>query len=199
MTNLELLEIPKNLNFLINLFNYLKKMTTTNKMPHQFRIAFFDGKERKQMVVGWNELRDSVDFLENQLKFERKAYIQSKYDNFMENMKKQGKEMHDHIMNYEMNLEIPGRFAIGKENQFILSKNRFPYDFGNHKHYVLWIHPDCEQSLKSKFFTKKGCEDEISKMVKLNPDSLSDKFIVFRNASKNKSIGSIEHFHVIFF
>ena len=36
-------------------------------------------------------------------------------------------------------------------------------------------------------------------MVKLNPDSLSDKFIVFRNAAKNKSIGSIEHFHVIFF
>ena len=68
MTNLEFLEIPKNLDFLINLFNNLfyKKVT---KMPHQFNIAFFDGSERKTMTVSWNELRDSVDFLENQLKF----------------------------------------------------------------------------------------------------------------------------------
>ena len=108
------------------------------------------------MTVGWNELRDSIDFLENQLKFERKDHIQNKYDNFMENMKKEGKQMHDHIMNYEMNLDIPGRFAIGEPKQFILSKNRFPYDFGNHKHFVLWIHPECEQSLKSKFLQKKG-------------------------------------------
>lgn len=198
MTNLELLEIPHNIDFLINLFNSLfyKKGT---KMPHQFNIAFFDGLERKKMTVSWDELRDSVDFLENQLKFERKEHIQIKYDNFMEIMKKEGKDMYDHIMNFEMNLDIPDRFAIGEANKFILSKNRFPYDFGNHKHYVLWIHPECEYNLKAKFFTKRGCEDEINKMVKLNPNSLSDRFIVFRNAAKNKSICSIEHFHVVFY
>lgn len=198
MTNLELLEIPTNLDFLINLFNKLfyKKVP---KMPHQFNIAFFDGSERKTMTVSWNELRDSVDFLENQLKFERKEHIQNKYDNFMETFKKEGRDMFDHILNYEMSLDIPGRFAIGKAKKFILSKNRFPYDFGSHKHYVLWIHPDCDNKLKTKFFTKKGCEDEINKMVTLYPEILSDKFIVFRNAAKNKSVATIEHFHVVFY
>jgi hypothetical protein len=195
MTNLE---ISNNLYFLINLFNKLQKKPP-GKMPHQFNISFFDGIERKTMPVGWNELKDSVDFLENQLKFERKPKIQEKYDIFMDNMKKEGKDMYGHIMNCEMNLDIPDRFAIGKANQFILSKNRFPYDFGNHKHYVLWIHPDCDKKLKSKFFTKDGCENEINKMIKLNPDTLSNRFIVFRNAAKNKSVGSIEHFHVVFY
>ena len=162
----------------------------------KFNVSFFDGISRKTMKCDWNDLKNCVDFLENQLKFERKPHIQKKYDSFISKMKESGKNICDHILTNEMSLDDDQN--IGEENKYVLSKNKFPYDFGNHNHYVLWIHPNCDNQMKVKLFDKEKCEKEIFKMIELKPD-LSDRFIIFRNAVKNKSIATIEHFHVIFY
>jgi hypothetical protein len=162
----------------------------------KFNVSFFDGISRNYMKFEWNDLKRSVDFLENQLKFERKPNIQKKYDSFISKMKDSGKNLCEHILTDEMNLDREHSF--GELNRYVLSKNKFPYDFGNHHHYVLWIHPNCDYHTKSILFDKEKCEKKIFNIIKLN-SHLSDQFIIFRNASKNKSIATIEHFHVIFY
>ena len=159
----------------------------------KFNISFFDGIRKKTLNVGWDELKGSVDFMENKLKFDRKLHIQKKYDTFM----RERTDMSEHILKCEM--AIDNTHSVGVSGKFVLSKNRFPYDFGTHRHYVLWIHPECDPSIKSRFFTKHGCESEILKLSRKYSDILGDRFIVFRNAAINKSIKNIEHFHVIFY
>mgnify|MGYP001270520011 CR=1 FL=1 len=198
MTNLQISEIPKNFDYLINLYHNLANQNTKMSVTDdsKFNVSFFDGLSRKTMIFEWNDLKNSVDFLENQLKFERKSNIQKKYDSFIRKIKESGNSIYEHILTNEMNLDNDQ--SIGEMNKFVLTKNKFPYDFGNHQHYVLWIHPNCDNQTKTRLFDREKCEKEISKIIKLKPD-LSDQFIIFRNAPKNKSIATIEHFHVIFY
>jgi hypothetical protein len=163
----------------------------------KFMISFFDGKHNRKMLVGWEELKKSVDFLENNLKFQRKPKIQEKYDLFMQDMKDNSIDMTHHILKNEM--LIDNLNSVGVDNKFILRRNKYPYDFGTHKHFVLWIHPNCDTSLKSKIFKKEGCERIIKDLTSKYPDIINDQFIIFRNASKNKSVETIEHFHVVFY
>jgi len=163
----------------------------------KFTISFFDGTQTIKILVGWDEFKMSINFLENGLKFNRTPKIQRQYDAFMHHMKENDKDMAHYILNHEM--VIDNCESIGIENKYILRKNKFPYDFGNHRHYLLWIHPKCDKSLKAEIFKKTGCENIIRKLSEGLPTISSDNFIIFRNASKNKSVESIEHFHVIFY
>ena len=161
----------------------------------KFTVSFFDGVKRISCQMYWDDLAKAIDFNDNKLKFERKSSVQQIYDTFLEKMKKEGKSTYEHILYNEM--KIDGKDSIGEENKFTICKNKYPYDFGNHTHFLLWIHPDCDEITKSQIFNKDTCYEKVKSIAKSHKDLLGDRFIIFRNASINKSVHTIEHFHVI--
>jgi hypothetical protein len=182
------------LNVHIRVSNSLK----VNMSP-RFSVSYFDGTKRHQCKMAWNDLENAVDFLDNKLKFERTSAIQKRYDTFLEYLNKSSINVAEHIIKCE--LPIDGINSVGIENKITLSKNRYPYDFGDHSHYLLWIHPDCDQKTKTNIFEKSSCHKIIFDLVHTNKsiENLNKKFIIFRNNPTNKSVQAIEHFHVIFY
>mgnify|MGYP001428048014 CR=1 FL=1 len=171
---------------------------TVDVLP-RFTVSYFDGSKRHSCKMSWDDLENTIDFLDNMLKFERTPLIQSKYDNFLCQLKSSKIDVADHILKNE--IVIDNINSIGIEGKYVLSKNRYPYDFGDHHHYLLWIHPDCDNDTKLNIFDKSKCHKIIFDLVH-NYSSISTinkKFMIFRNNPKNKSVQAIEHFHVIFY
>lgn len=149
------------------------------------------------VMTTWNELKKTINFTDNTINFGRTPLVQAKYDAFLEKMKREEIEVKDHILENEM--RINGTSQFGRETQFTLTKNKFPYSFGGHEHWVFWIHPDCPSDVKSKCFTKRGLRSTICELIRENNLPLSDDMILFRNCLANKSVPAIEHFHVFFY
>ena len=160
-----------------------------------FTVSFFDGSKRLKCQMLWSDLDKAVDFLDNKLKFERKVEVQSRYDIFLDKMKKEGKSVYNHIINNEMKINLVDSF--GEPNEYTICRNKFPYDFGTHQHYLLWVHPNCNQKTREIIFDKDKCYDFVKNVSSKNKNLLGDRFIIFRNAPINKSVQTIEHFHVI--
>ena len=151
--------------------------------------------------LSWSELQHSINFLENIYGFTRTVPIQKKYDEYLQTTTDfDSNALYESIMTN--NLVINNKESFGLENQFVFRPNQFPYDFGKNEHYLVWIHPNCSSQLKEKIFTKNGLNDIIDDLILLHNDSLNHlerkERLLFRNASINKSVLSIEHFHVIF-
>lgn len=152
--------------------------------------------------VSWTSILNSIDYLNNTFKFTRTIHVQEKYDIYLSTVNKEESSIFDRMMNTE--IIIDGINSFGIYNEFVFRKNRFPYDFGKHEHWVLWLHPCCSEKTKSIIFDQKKSATLIKEIVKsfLNREMIFDRendkpFIMFRNAPFNKSIPCIEHFHVI--
>jgi hypothetical protein len=201
--------VPSNLRDLKKMFRAIQQRSTNqytkkahssrfvNRGNHErvFKVSFFDGTNRISCNMYWTDLEKAVDFLENKLKFERKQSIQNEYDSFLENMKLEKVSIYEHILYNEM--KIDEKDSIGEENKYTICRNKYPYDFGNHTHFLLWIHPNCDSETKEALFDNKKCYEKISNIASTHREILGDKFIIFRNCPSNKSVQTIEHFHVI--
>ena len=167
-----------------------------------FTIKVSNGTNDTFRKVSWNNLLKSIDYLNNTIKFSRTAKIQEKYDRYLSEVKKEEMSIFDRMMNTE--IIIDGVNSFGVDNEFVFRKNRFPYNFGTHEHWVLWLHPNCSEKTKSIIFDQGKSATLITDIVIsfLGREEIFDKenkkpFIMFRNAPFNKSIPCIEHFHVI--
>ena len=182
----------------IDKLNETKREIKIKEVTNQlFTVSFFDGIGRISCKMCWYDLSNAIDFLDNKLKFERTPEIQEKYDSFLANMMEEGKSIYDHILKNEMSLDTPE--SVGEKGKFTICRNKFPYDFGNHQHFLLWIHPDCDSDTRYTIFNKKSCYMLVKCFAKTYKSFLEieDKFIIFRNAPINKSVNTIEHFHLI--
>lgn len=149
----------------------------------------------------WNELQQQINFLNNIFKFTRINTIQTKYDEYLkQNATFDNNALYENIM--ASNLVIDNKEAFGIEDQIVLRPNKYPYDFGANKHYLLWIHPNCSDEIKEKIFTKDGLNDTIDDLLLQHDENLEHlqrkERLLFRNAPANKSVLAIEHFHIIF-
>lgn len=166
------------------------------KCNHEaFTVSFFDGSKRVSCQMLWSDLERAVDFLDNKLKFERKVEVQTKYDAFLSKMKSEEKSIYNHIIDNEM--KINSKDSFGVANEYTICRNKFPYDFGNHQHFLLWVHPDCNPKTRETIFDKEKCYHFVKNISAKNNSVLGSRFIIFRNAPINKSVQTIEHFHVI--
>lgn len=151
--------------------------------------------------LSWNDLQQQMNFLNNIFGFTRTIPIQEKYDEYLKStVDLDSNALHKNIM--AKNLTINNKSSFGIEEQFVFRKNNYPYDFGKNKHYLLWIHPKCSDDIKEKIFTQNGLNDIIDDLL-LKHDALLNHLqrkerLFFRNAPINKSVLSIEHFHVLF-
>ena len=175
--------------------SHSKRYETISCVESTFTVSFFDGSKRMTCQMLWEDLDKAVDFLDNKLKFERKEHVQSRYDTFLEKMKNEGRSIYDHIIDNEMKINSVDSF--GESKQYTVCRNKFPYDFGNHRHFLLWIHPDCNQKTREVIFDKDKCYEFVKQVSAKNKNVLGSRFIIFRNAPINKSVQTIEHFHVI--
>lgn len=171
-------------------------MIIVSKIPFKLK----NGTETLQWL-SWNELQEQINFLNNVFGFTRIIQIQEKYDKYLKTTANlESNVLHKKIM--EKNLKINNKSSFGIEEQFVFRKNNYPYDFGKNEHYLLWIHPKCSNEIKEKIFTQHGINDIIDDLL-LKYDAFLDHLqrkerLLFRNAPINKSVLSIEHFHVIF-
>jgi hypothetical protein len=154
------------------------------------------------MSFDWKKEKSEINFLQNRHFFGRTELVQRKYDIYLAKQKRNATNNSDlYLKERILNTELPinSDEVFGIENQITLRKNTFPYNFGNNQHYLLWIHPDCSNILKSKIFTLDGINRVIDNILDKAPDELrnSDR-IIFRNATENKSVLLVEHFHVVF-
>lgn len=180
-----------------------KETATLPKRNHQlmkceqsiFKVSFFDGIKRMSCQMRWTDLEKVVDFLNNKLKFERKEDVQSRYDIFLEKMKSEGKSIYNHIIDNEMKINSLDSFGV--INEYTICQNKYPYDFGIHQHFLLWIHPKCGKKTRETIFNKEKCYEFVKQISVTNKNVLGNRFIIFRNAPINKSVHTIEHFHVI--
>ena len=172
-----------------------KRLEIIKSLGTPFTVSFFDGSKKVTCQMLWSDLSKAVDFLDNKLKFERKNSVQITYDKFLEKMKREGKSIYNHIIDNEMKINSIDSF--GEVDKYTICRNKFPYDFGSHKHFLLWVHPECDEETREIIFNKTKCHEFVRQISEKNKNILGERFIIFRNAPINKSVQTIEHFHVI--
>ena len=126
------------------------KMAIVPTFP--FEIKRQNGIDR--CWFSWNDLQQQVNFLNNIFKFTRINAVQEKYDEYLKQTTSlDNNALYENIM--ANNVVINNKDAFGIENQFVLRPNKFPYDFGENQHYLLWIHPNCSDENQRKNIHKR--------------------------------------------
>lgn len=111
----------------------------------------------------------------NNFKYKRSKKIEEKYLLHKQKLKEKNISIQEHILN-----------TIIKDNLFKITKNRFPYDIDNIKHYLIWINPKYKISYET-----------IYQYIKFKLGT--SYFYYFENSSDLKSILGIRHFHIFIF
>lgn len=125
----------------------------------------------------WTFLKESINSEDNLVKFSRSEETTLKYEKFRKNI--------SNINDY-LNSKI---FSNG--DLLVFKKNDFPYKFdGKILHYLIWINPIIKKINKKKIISF------LSKKIVELDESVLD-YILFRNNIVNKSVESIEHYHVL--
>ena len=155
----------------------------------------------KSGSLSWKDLQEQTDFRDNIFHFTRTAECQGQYDSYLKETADLGAAaLHNRIV--KTNLDIDNSESFGESGIYTFRKNTFPYDFGKNAHFLLWIHPDCHEKTKKQFFDKEYINETVTSLIVRHRSALGNLYgkerLIFRNASINKSVRSIEHFHVIF-
>ena len=150
-------------------------------------------------MTSWTTLKEQSDFLNNQATFMRRDDIDYKYKAFLDG--KSETEIYKHIIHNELTIDNISSFGL--PGKYTLRKNSYPYNFGAHLHYVFWINPLAGESTKTSVFDKYKLNQIINRLLSNSNTEYSRKLegrerVIFRNAQQNKSVSTIEHFHVIF-
>lgn len=126
----------------------------------------------------WNKLKSVIDPIDNMYKFTRDKTVLDKYLNH----KKVIINLYDYLM----------KLLFKNGDKIVIKENDYPYKLPNKiKHYLIWIYPN-------KNYTHIEVENFLKKFIENNKDLNIDDYILFRNNVVNKSIETIEHYHVLF-
>jgi len=109
-------------------------------------------------------------------------------------------EVQDRYMRFKSNISDVYKHLIetlfANNENLVFKENDFPYKFdcekGSILHYLLWINPQNKKKINERKLTKFLSEN----MLKLDLD-IQD-YIIFKNNVANKSVNTIEHYHVLF-
>ena len=186
--------------YMYELNTLIEKHIFTMSVTPTYPFIYSDNGENKEGRLTWTELQRMVIFDNNLLNFTRTEACQKKYDKYLSDTCHFDEEMlKQKIMK---NLVIDNKRSFGIKNKFVFRENNYPYNFGNNKHYLLWVHPDCEKDIKDRLTKKTFLNEVIDDILLTYHNQLNElqrkERLLFRNAMVNKSVPSIEHFHVIF-
>ena len=126
----------------------------------------------------WQKLKHVINPTDNMYSFTRDENVLKKYFTHKDSI--------SNLYSYLMKL-------LFKNNEKIVIKiNDYPYKLPNKiNHYLIWIHPN-------ENYTHIEVENFLQKFVKENKDLNISDYILFKNNVVNKSIETIEHYHVLF-
>lgn len=126
-------------------------------------------------MLTWNILSEFNENNPPKQSLGRSKYIEDKYSIFRNEIVNE----YGSVSNYL------NKTLFTNNEQFVLKQNDFPYNTSNNiKHYILWINPKYNLYI-----------DDIILKEKLEL-FFKNKYVFFRNNSDNKSIPSIEHYHI---
>lgn len=125
----------------------------------------------------WTFLKESINSEDNFVKFSRTKEVATKYEKFRKNIS----DINDYL-----NSKL-----FSNEKLLVFKKNDFPYKFNDKiLHYLIWINPIIKK------INKKKLTSFLSKKLLELDESVLD-YILFKNNIVNKSVESIEHYHVL--
>lgn len=130
----------------------------------------------------WTFLKTKIDSDNNMYTFGRTQEVQDRYMRFKSNIP----NVYNHLI----------ETLFGKNDMLVFKENDFPYKFNceedSIKHYLLWINPKNKRKIKisniKKFITKKILEFDFNII----------DYIIFKNNIVNKSVETIDHYHILF-
>ena len=130
----------------------------------------------------WNYLKQKINSNDNMFTFGRTQEVQDNYMRFKSNIS----DIYAHLME-----------SLFKNNEdLVFKKNDFPYKFdcenGNIIHYLIWINPNNKKKINMRKINKFLSEN----ILRLDSNILD--YIIFKNNIVNKSVDTIDHYHVLF-
>lgn len=130
----------------------------------------------------WTFLKHQINSNDNMYTFGRTKEVQDRYMRFKSSIP----NVYNHLI----------KTLFKNNDEIVFKENDFPYKFNceknSIKHYLLWINPKNKRKLKNnnikRFISKK--------MLELDLDILD--YILFKNNTINKSVETIDHYHILF-
>ena len=125
----------------------------------------------------WKNLKNVINPIDNMYSFTRDENVLKKYFAHKANIP----NINDYLM----------KLLFSNNDRIVIKENDYPYKLPiNIKHYLIWIYPN-------KNYTHIEVENFLKKFIENNKDLNIDDYILFRNNIVNKSIETIEHYHVL--
>lgn len=130
----------------------------------------------------WSFLKTQIDCDNNIYTFGRTQEVQDRYIRFKSNIS----NIYKHLV----------ETLFVNDEKLVFKENDFPYKFNCEeckiKHYLLWINPKNKRKIKinniKRFITKKILEFDYNII----------DYIIFKNNIVNKSVETIDHYHILF-
>lgn len=129
----------------------------------------------------WLNIKKQIDCNDNKFTFGRTQEVQERYIRFKSNIS----NIYNHLIETLFN----------KNENLVFKENDFPYQFEDQEnilHYLIWINPSNKKKINARNINKFLSD----KILSLDLDILD--YILFKNNSVNKSVETIEHYHVLF-
>ena len=126
----------------------------------------------------WSKLKSVINPVDNMYSFTRDKSVLEKYFTHKESIV----NLYDYLM----------KLLFKNGEKIVIKENDYPYKLPNKiKHFLIWIYPN-------KNYTHSEVENFLKNFIEENKDLNIDDYILFRNNVVNKSIETIEHYHVLF-
>ena len=130
----------------------------------------------------WAFLKQEINCRDNMFTFGRTKEVQDRYIKFKSNI--------SNIYSYLI------KTLFINNQEIVFKDNDFPYKFDcekdSIKHYLLWINPKNKRKINARRINR-----IISKKILDLEFDIVD-YIVFKNNTVNKSVETIDHYHVLF-
>jgi hypothetical protein len=126
----------------------------------------------------WHKLKYVINPVDNMYTFTRDKSVLEKYLTHKESIV----NLYDYLM----------KLLFKNGEKIVIKENDYPYKLPNKiKHFLIWIHPN-------KNYTHSTVENFLKNFIEENKDLNIKDYILFRNNIVNKSIETIEHYHILF-
>lgn len=126
----------------------------------------------------WSFIKSKINGDDNMFKFSRTKDVEERYSRFRSNVT----NVFQHLM----------ESLFQNDEEIVFKENDFPYKFDcKILHYIIWINPN-----NKKKITKNGINKYLCKKL-LELDTSFTDYILFKNNPINKSVETIDHYHVL--
>lgn len=126
----------------------------------------------------WSFIKSKINGDDNMFKFSRTKEVEERYVRFRQNVT----NIYQHLM----------ESLFQNDEEIVFKENDFPYKFDcKILHFIIWINPNNKKNI-----TKNKLERYLRKNLNKLDVSFTD-YILFKNNPINKSVETIEHYHVL--